>query len=95
VAGRPRAVRRTNGGAVRPAREGAPHGRGCIKRGAAHRPAVVGPPRHARMVAYVGEPTWHRRRRGRAFAFQRLVQFGLGNFDHDFLPNFELKCTEE
>jgi hypothetical protein len=31
----------------------------------------------------------------RGGASRGLVQFGLGHFDDAFLPNFELKCTEE
>lgn len=60
----------------------------------AHRPAVADPPRRARMAAYGNTSTW-RQARWRAFAFQRIVQFGLGHFDHDFLTNYELKYIEE
>jgi hypothetical protein len=46
------------------------------------------------MAAYGNTSTW-RQARWRAFAFQRIVQFGLGHFDHDFLTNYELKYIEE
>jgi hypothetical protein len=50
-----------------------------------------------RMVAY-GAARCARVRSGpreRGGAFRCPVHYGLGHFDHDFFPNFELKCVEE
>jgi hypothetical protein len=82
VARRTRTDRRGNGGAVRPAREGALRGRGYVTRGAVHGPVVASPLQHAL-------------ERGHDVAARHAsIQFGLARVDRVSLPNFKLKCTK-
>jgi hypothetical protein len=70
---------------------------GNVPRGAAQGPGVTGPPRHAydRVQRYDGGAARRARATSRGtFAF-RCDRFSLGHFDHDLLPIFELKCTEQ